>query len=135
VNGYEELERLISGINFDVLRSCRHLIFNHASFRLDEPVLRLNCNMFINFDPVTDSKETKLPVAIKDHMPHHSSYYPLSCNVAEYSNGLLCSWCYNESLYTADEADAVANNFSVAAATICVVLTRQQYQNINHMGY
>jgi hypothetical protein len=38
-------------------------------------------------------------------------------------------------LYTADEADAVANNFSVAAATICGVLKRQQYQNINHMGY
>lgn len=122
INGYENLERLITDINFDVFKSCRHLIFNHALFQLDEPVLRINCNMFINFDPGTDSKKLKLPLAIKDHSPHHSSYYPLSCSVAEYSDGILCSWCYNESLYSAGAADNIANNFNITLENICKAL-------------
>jgi len=86
----------------DFLNSCRYPILDHKEMSLDEVILRLQSDVYLNFIKKTEEKLniSKSYIANEHTDGHDPIFYALACITIEYENGILLNWKYNPDIFS-----------------------------------
>ena len=101
------LKNMFRAVYIDFLESPYYLIYDHRDVGLDGDILRLHCDVFVNFvsKEMTDGR-TRPVDGLGVHEPlANSEYYALTCCVWECVDGLSFVWKYNSRLYSPNTID------------------------------
>lgn len=97
----------VSRLYLDIIRSCRHTIFNHALLGLNEPSLRAGTDIFLNYEGKgTDT----LPgnEVVTGHQEEGGTYYKLSCTITGFENGLSLRWKYSHAFFDQQQIEHIS---------------------------
>lgn len=106
----------------DFLESSQNLIFDHDQMGLDGQMLRINCDVFINFvNKEIIGVEQPPEISYKLHQPLEKSvFYASTYTIREYEDGFSCSWKYNLNLYTPERIAFMVETHEAILRAICL---------------
>lgn len=117
----------IIDLYFDMIKSCRHIVFDPDYCGLDEEALRSNCDLYINFQKNHINIDKIYNVG---HQSENGSYYPLACTINEYADGLSLRWQYDLDLFNPTFIEYISQTHKKILSCIC----EKPDRNFSHLS-
>lgn len=122
---YPSIEKELPLIEFirtlfaEFLQSAGYLIYDHAIYELNEPNLRCNCTIFVNYSDANAGQRLEPKDAEGYYPVNEPAYYALAWETFEYENGLQCSWKYNPARLDATRIGTIVSLHKTLVRQIC----------------
>lgn len=105
----------------DFIEASNYLIYDHAEMDISDNGLRYFCDVFANYAirSVITEKMPKPENTSLHKVLDTPEFYPLSCFIGEYEDGLLYNWKYNCDLYSAATIELMVEKQAAILAKMC----------------